>query len=168
MTTISSTMATQAEKALRFRALHEREGAFVIPNPWDIGTARWLAHLGFEALATTSMGYAFSIGRRDNTLDREETLAHASALASASSLPVSADLENGFGDAPEVVAETIRHAAHAGLVGCTIEDATGNHETPLYDLGLAVERIAAAAQAARTLQFPFLLTARAHNLLYAA
>ena len=155
MTTISSTMATQAEKALRFRALHEREGAFVIPNPWDIGTARLLAHLGFEALATTSMGYAFSIGRRDNTLDREETLAHASALASASNLPVSADLENGFGDAPEIVAETIRLAAKAGVVGGSIEDATGRPDEPIYEMERAIARVQAAVS--QRAPFPFLL-----------
>src|ERR1700694_4408697 len=106
-------MPTQAEKGRGFRALHERDGAFIIPNPWDVGTARILAHLGFEALATTSMGYAFSAGRRDNTLDRAETIAYASAIASATRLPASADLENGFGDAPEMVAETIRLAAAA-------------------------------------------------------
>ena len=166
MTTISSTMATQAEKALRFRALHEREGAFVIPNPWDIGTARLLAHLGFEALATTSMGYAFSIGRRDNTLDREETLAHASALASASNLPVSADLENGFGDAPEIVAETIRLAAKAGVVGGSIEDATGRPDEPIYEMERAIARVQAAVSAARALPFPFTLTARSENYLH--
>src|SRR5213082_2174432 len=126
-------MLTQVEKGRAFRALHQRDRAFIIPNPWDVGSARLLAHLGFEALATTSMGYAFSIGRRDNTLDREETLAHASALASASSLPVSADLENGFGDAPEIVAETIRLAAKTGVIGASIEDASGDNRQPIYD-----------------------------------
>src|SRR5258707_15790983 len=116
MDTTNTTMLTQVEKARRFRELHERNSAFIIPNPWDAGTARVLAHLGFEALATTSMGYAFSLGRRDNTLDREESLAYASLIASITDLPVSADLENGFGDAPETVAETIRLAAAAGLV----------------------------------------------------
>jgi 2-methylisocitrate lyase-like PEP mutase family enzyme len=166
MATIATAMPTQAEKAQAFRALHERESAFIIPNPWDVGTARVLAHLGFEALATTSMGYAFSMGRRDNTLDRQETLAYASAIAYATGLPVSADLENGFGGAPEVVAETIRLAAAGGVVGGSIEDATGRSDHPIYDLELAVERVRAAAEAARTLSFPFTLTARAENYLH--
>ncbi len=157
---------TQAEKAQSFRALHERNSAFIIPNPWDVGTARVLAHLGFEALATTSMGYAFSVGRRDNTLDRQETLAYASAMASATNLPVSADLENGFGDAPEAVAETIRLAAVAGVVGGSIEDATGRSDHPIYDLEPAIERARAAVAAARALPFPFTLTARAENYLH--
>jgi 2-methylisocitrate lyase-like PEP mutase family enzyme len=157
---------TQAEKGQAFRALHERPGAFIIPNPWDVGTARVLAHLGFEALATTSMGYAFSVGRRDNSLGRQETMAYASAIASATNLPVSADLENGFGDAPEVVAETIRLAAAAGVVGGSIEDATGRPEHPIYDFGPAVERVRAAVAAARALPFPFTVTARAENYLH--
>ena len=123
-------MLTQAEKGRAFRALHERDRAFIIPNPWDVGTARLLAHLGFEALATTSMGYAFSAGQRDNTIDRQRMMEHVSALASASDLPVSADLENGFGDAPETVAETIRLAAAAGVVGGSIEDASGGRSIP--------------------------------------
>jgi 2-methylisocitrate lyase-like PEP mutase family enzyme len=118
-------MASQTERAQAFRALHERDRAFVIPNPWDVGTARLLAHLGFEALATTSAGYAFSAGQPDNTIARPEMMAHLSAIASATDLPVSADLENGFGDTPDVVAETIRLAAAAGVVGGSIEDATG-------------------------------------------
>src|SRR5215471_15426795 len=126
-------MATQAEKAKAFRALHERKSAFIIPNPWDVGTARMLERLGFAALATTSMGFALSIGRQDNAAGRDAVMAHAAALTSATELPISADLENGFGDAPEVVAETIRLAAEVGLVGCTIEDATGNQDSPLYD-----------------------------------
>jgi 2-methylisocitrate lyase-like PEP mutase family enzyme len=158
---------TQAEKAARFRALHEGPGAFILPNPWDIGSARMLAGLGFQALATSSAASAAAAGRRDGRLTRDEALAHARLIAGATDLPVSADLEKGFGDAPEVVAETIRLAGAAGLVGCTIEDATGNPERPLYDFQLAVERIAAAAQAARALPFPFMLTARAHNFLYA-
>ena len=166
MTTTSTAMATQAEKGRRFRALHERESAFVIPNPWDIGTARLLAHLGFEALATTSMGYAFSIGRRDGTLDREETLAHVSAIASAANLPVSADLENGFGDAPEIVAETIRLAAETGIVGGSIEDATGRTDHPIYEMEHAMERVRAAVAVTRALPFPFTLTARAENYLH--
>ena len=159
---------TQNEKASRFRTLHNGPGAFVIPNPWDVGSARILAGMGFQALATSSAASATSLGRRDGGLTRDEALAHARLIVDATDLPVSADLERGFGDEPEVVAETIRLAAEVGLVGCTIEDATGNHESPLYDIRLAVERIAAAAEAARALQFPFLLTARAHNLLYAA
>ena len=158
----------QNEKAARFRALHNGPGVFVIPNPWDVGSARILAGVGFQALATSSAGSACALGRRDGKLTREEALAHARLIVAATDLPVSADLEKGFGDAPEVVAETIRLAAEAGLVGCTIEDATGNPENPLYDFDPAVERIAAAAEAARRLQFPFMLTARAHNLLYAS
>src|SRR5213082_760057 len=126
-------MPTQTEKANRFRALHAQPGAFIIPNPWDIGSSRILAHLGFEALATTSAGYAFSLGRRDNTLDREQVLAHVSAISSATELPVSADLENGFGDSPESSAETIRLAAAAGAVGGSIEDATGKPGHPIYE-----------------------------------
>lgn len=159
-------MTTQAEKAQGFRALHERNSAFIIPNPWDAGTARILAHLGFEALATTSMGYAFSLGRRDNTLNRAESLAYASAIVSATHLPVSADLENGFGDDPKVVAETIRLAADAGLVGASIEDATGCPDDPIYEMEHAVERVRAAVEAARALPFPFTLTARAENYLH--
>jgi len=157
---------TQAEKGKQFRALHQRNSTFIIPNPWDAGTARLLEHLGFEALATTSMGYAFSMGRRDNTLSRDETLENASAIARATTLPVSADLENGFGDAPEVVAETIRLAAETGIVGGSIEDATGRADDPIYDLELAVERVKAAVEAARALPFPFTLTARAENYLH--
>ena len=158
---------TQNERAARFRALHDGPGAFVIPNAWDVGSARILAGLGFQALATSSAAAASGLGRRDGGLTRDEALAHARSIVDATDLPVSADLEKGFGDAPEVVAETIRLAAEVGLVGCTIEDATGNQDSPLYDIGLAAERIAAAAQAARKLRFPFILTARAHNFLYA-
>jgi 2-methylisocitrate lyase-like PEP mutase family enzyme len=158
----------QNEKAARFSALHDGPGCFLIPNPWDVGSARILAGLGFQALATSSAASAAALGRRDGGLTRDEALAHARIIVEATDLPVSADLESGFGDAPEVVAETIRLAAEVGLVGCTIEDATGNQDRPLYDPGLAIERIAAAAEAARALPFPFLLTARAHNLLYDA
>ena len=158
---------TQNEKAIRFRALHDGPGAFVIPNPWDVGSAQILAGLGFKALATSSAASACALGRKDGELTRDEALAHARMIVEATDLPVSADLEKGFGDAPEVVAETIRLAGEVGLVGCTIEDATRNQDRPLYDFGLAVERIAAAAQAAHGLPFPFVLTARAHNLLYA-
>ncbi len=158
---------SQKEKAARFRALHDGPGAFVIPNPWDVASARILDGLGFEALATSSAASACSVGRRDGGLTRDEALAHARIIVNATDLPVSADLERGFGDAPEIVAETIRLAADAGLVGCTIEDTTGNQDKPLYDFGLAVERIAAAAQTAHALGLPFILTARAHNLMYA-
>jgi 2-methylisocitrate lyase-like PEP mutase family enzyme len=160
-------MSTQVEKALRFRTLHEGPGAFVIPNPWDVGSARLLAGLGFRALATSSAAAACAVGRRDGGLSRDEAIAHARMIVDATDLPVSADLERGFGDAPEAVVETIRQAAAAGLVGCTIEDSTGDPLTPLYDFILAVERIAAAAEATRSLPFPFFVTARAHNLLYA-
>lgn len=158
----------QSEKAARFRALHDGPGAFIIPNPWDVASARILASLGFQALATSSAASACALGRKDHELTREESLAHARLIVEATDLPVSADLGKGFGDAPEVVAEAVRLAAGAGLVGCTIEDSTGNPAAPLYDFGLSVERIAAAAQAARALPFPFMLAARAHNLLYAS
>lgn len=159
---------TQSEKAARFRTLHDAPGAFVIPNPWDVGSARILAGLGFQALATSSAASAAAVGRRDGGLTRDEALGHARLIVEATDLPVSADLEKGFGDAPETVAETVRLAAEAGLVGCTIEDTTGNPEHPLYETELAVERIVAGAEAAGGLPFPFMLTARAHNLLYGA
>lgn len=159
-------VVTQAEKGRAFRGLHERAGAFIIPNPWDAGSARLLAHLGFEALATTSMGYAFSIGKLDATLSRDEALTNAAAIASATSLPVSADLENGYGDAPEVVAETIQLAGEAGVVGGSVEDASGRADDPIYELGFAVERVRAGVAAARALPFPFTLTARAENYLH--
>jgi 2-methylisocitrate lyase-like PEP mutase family enzyme len=158
----------QHEKAVRFQALHDGPGTFIIPNPWDAGSARILAGLGFQALATSSAASASALARKDGALTRDEALAHSRWIVDATDLPVSADLEKGFGDAPEVVAETIRLAAGVGLVGCTIEDSTGNPESPLYDLHLAAERISAAAQAAHALPFPFILTARAHNFLYAS
>jgi 2-methylisocitrate lyase-like PEP mutase family enzyme len=158
-------MSTQTEKGQAFRALHQRDHAFIIPNPWDIGTARLLAHLGFEALASTSAGYANSIGLVDGAVGREAMIAHVSVLASATDLPISADLENGFADAPEAVAETIRLAAAAGVVGGSIEDATGREEQPIYDHALAAERVRAAAESARALGFPFTLTARAENYI---
>jgi 2-methylisocitrate lyase-like PEP mutase family enzyme len=158
---------TQKEKGERFLALHAGPGTFVIPNPWDAGSARLLAGLGFEALATSSAASACVVGRRDGRLTRDEALAHASLIVEATDLPVSADLEKGFGDAPEAVAETVRRAGEAGLVGCTIEDSTDIPDRPLYDLVLAAERIAAAAEAAHALRFPFMLTARAHNFLFA-
>ncbi|HEX8028796.1 MAG TPA: isocitrate lyase/phosphoenolpyruvate mutase family protein [Vicinamibacterales bacterium] len=159
-------MATQAAKAQAFRALHERDAAFIIPNPWDIGSARVLEHVGFEALATTSMGFAFSMGKLDTTIDRGATLAHVASIVAATPLPVSADLENGYGDAPEIVAETIRLAAAAGIVGGSIEDATGRTADPIYERQFAVERIRAAVEAARALPFTFTLTARAENFLH--
>ncbi len=157
---------TQSDKGHIFRALHERAGAFIIPNPWSVGTARLLAHLGFEALATTSAGYAFSVGQRDNTVDRDQVMAHVSALAGSTNLPLSADLENGFADSPEHVAETIQLAAASGAVGGSIEDATGRPEDPIYEKTLAAERIRAAAEAVHNLSFPFTLTARAENYLH--
>ena len=154
----------QTEKAVRFHALHSGPTAFVLPNPWDVGSSRILSGLGFQALATSSAASASALGRKDHELTRDESLKHARLIVDATDLPVSADLGKGFGDAPEVVAQTIRLAAEAGLVGCTIEDATGQPEKPLYETGLAVERILAAVEAARALRFPFMLTARAHNL----
>ena len=159
-------MATQAEKGQAFRALHERQAAFIIPNPWDIGSSRILEHMGFEALATTSMGYAFSIGKRDTQVGRGLMLAHIAAIAKATSLPVNADLENGYGDDPATVGETIRLAAAAGVVGGSIEDATGRADDPIYDRDFAIERIRAAVAAARALPFTFTLTARAENYLH--
>jgi 2-methylisocitrate lyase-like PEP mutase family enzyme len=156
---------TQSDKAARFRALHEAPGAFVIPNPWDAGSARILTALGFPALATSSGASAGVLGRRDGKVTRDEALAHARAIVDATDLPVSADLEKGFGDAPAAAAETIRLAAGVGLVGGSIEDATGDKDRPLFDLGQATERVAAAVQAARALSFPFTLTARTENFL---
>jgi 2-methylisocitrate lyase-like PEP mutase family enzyme len=158
-------MRTQADKGSAFRALHQRAGAFIIPNPWDVGSARLLARLGFEALATTSAGYAFSVGQRDNTIGRDRMMAHVGAIASATDLPVSADLENGFGDDPETVAETIRRAAGTGLAGGSIEDSIDRPGESIYEHELAVERVRAAAEAARSLPFPFTLTGRAENYL---
>ena len=154
-------------RAEAFRQLHDRPGAFVVPNPWDAGSAKLLESLGFEALATTSAGYAFSLGRPDAAaaVDREATLANVRAVVDATSLPVSADLENGFGDDPQACAETIRMAVAAGLVGGSIEDATGRPGDPIYPFALAVERVAAAVATARALPFPFVLTARAENLI---
>ncbi|HYB42510.1 MAG TPA: isocitrate lyase/phosphoenolpyruvate mutase family protein [Candidatus Methylomirabilis sp.] len=157
--------ASQSDKAKRFRALHEAPGSFVIPNPWDAGSARLLAGLGFQALASSSGASAGVLGRRDGRVTREEALAHCRAIVEATELPVAADLEKGFGDAPGAAAETIRLAGGVGLVGGSIEDATGDKDRPLYDIGLATERVAAAAQAARALPFPFTLTARAENFL---
>lgn len=158
-------MKTQAEKGQIFRSLHERDGTFIIPNPWDIGTAVLLEHLGFEALATTSAGYAFSMGRKDNAVGREAMMSHISAITSATDLPVSADLENGFGDMPDIVAETVRLAATAGAVGGSIEDATGRSDQPIYEMEYAIERIKAAVAVVRDLPFVFTLTGRAENYL---
>lgn len=157
---------SQEEKAVRFRALHEGSEVFIIPNPWDVASARLLAGTGFQALATSSAASAAMLGRRDGGLTLDQALEHARTIIEASDLPVSADLEKGFGEAPEVVAETVKRAAGIGLVGCTIEDSTGRQDRPLYDFSLAVERIAAAVEAAHSLPFPFMLTARAHNFLY--
>ncbi len=161
-------MPSYAEKSAAFRALHERPGAFVIPNPWDAGTARLLASLGFEALATTSLGLANTLGRADGTgaVSRDEVLANCRAIAGATDLPVNADLENCYADEPEAAAGMIRLAAEAGVVGGSIEDATGDPLNPIYDFELAVERVRAAAEVARSLPTPFMLTARAENFLH--
>jgi 2-methylisocitrate lyase-like PEP mutase family enzyme len=158
-------MPTQAEKARIFRALHARDSAFIIPNPWDAGTARLLASLGFEALATTSAGYAFSVGQCDGTIGRDDALAHSAAIVAATDLPVSADLESGFGDSAEAIAETFRRAAQAGLAGASIEDVPQHTAGAVYELELAVDRVRAAAEVTRSLPFPFTLTARAENYL---
>lgn len=159
-------MTDQQGKFDQFKALHERNTTFVIPNPWDAGSARLLTSLGFEALATTSAGYAFSKGKRDSLpgLGRQEMLDNAAEVVAATRLPVSADLGDGFGAAPDICAETIRRAAAVGLVGGSIEDATGNPDAPIHEFALAVDRVRAAAEAARDL--PFVLTARAENHLY--
>jgi 2-methylisocitrate lyase-like PEP mutase family enzyme len=158
-------MTNQHEKAIRFRTLHEAPGVFVIANVWDGGSARILTGLGFRALATSSGACAATLGRVDGKVTREEALSHARNIVAATDNPVSADLEKGFGDSPEAVAETIRLAAGTGLVGGSIEDATGDKDKPLYDMGHAVERITAAVEAARALPFPFTLTARSENYL---
>ncbi|MGE7958336.1 isocitrate lyase/PEP mutase family protein [Pseudomonas sp. NPDC089530] len=161
-------MDAQTFRAHTFKALHERDRAFVIPNPWDAGSAKMLASLGFEALATTSAGLAFSLARPDaeGALSLEDTLGNVCAIVGASSLPVAVDLENGFSDSPEGCARTLRKAAACGAVGGSIEDATGRADDPIYDFNLAVERIEASVAAVRQLPFPFVLTARAENLLH--
>ncbi|HUP34232.1 MAG TPA: isocitrate lyase/phosphoenolpyruvate mutase family protein [Candidatus Limnocylindria bacterium] len=161
-------MMTAAEKAAAFRALHERPGAFVIPNPWDAGTARLLASLGFEALATTSLGLANSLGRVDGTngVSRAQVIENCRAIAAATELPVNADLENGYADEPRAAAEIIRLAAAAGVSGGSIEDATGDPSRPIYEFAHAVERVQAAVEVGRALPVPFMLTARAENLLH--
>lgn len=156
---------SQTQKALRFQELHQRAGVFLIPNPWDAGSARILAGLGFEAFATSSGAAAAAVGRRDGKLTRDEALTSARAIVNATDLPVSGDLENGFGDSLDIVADTVRMAAEAGLVGCSIEDSTGDKQRPLYELPLAAERVAAAIQAAKSLPFRFTLTARAENFV---
>lgn len=161
-----SIMNSEAERTARFRTLHEREGAFIIPNPWDVGTARILASLGYEALATTSAGLAFSQGLPEGHLTREATLAHCRLIVAATPLPVSADLEKGFGDDPATVAETIRLAAATGLAGCSIEDHSGDSDKPIFDFDLTVERVVAAVEAARALPGDLVLTARAENYLH--
>jgi 2-methylisocitrate lyase-like PEP mutase family enzyme len=158
-------MRTHAEKAAAFRALHDRPGCFIIPNPWDAGTAKLLAALGFEALATTSLGLANGFGRADFSVTRDEVIANARAIVEATDLPVNADLENGFADAPEEAAESIRLASQAGLAGGSIEDYTGDPSAPIYDFDFAVARVRAAVAMARSLPVPFVLTARAENLI---
>jgi 2-methylisocitrate lyase-like PEP mutase family enzyme len=155
----------QHRKAETLAALHAGPGAFVIPNPWDIGTTKILTGMGFKALATTSAGYAFSRGHTDGVVGRDEMLAHAAEIVAATPLPVSADLENGYGHSPEAAAETIRLAAGTGLVGASIEDFTGDWDAPIYEFSHAVERIEAAVAAAREQSFPFALTARAENFI---
>lgn len=159
-------MPDQQQKLATFKALHDGDGAFVMPNPWDAGSARLLSAMGFAALATTSAGYAFSAGKRDSfaSLSRDEILANARAIVDATDLPVSADLEEGFGTAPDTCAATIKAAIDIGLVGGSIEDATGDPDAPIHDIALATDRIAAAVEAAR--DQPFLLTARAENFLW--
>lgn len=159
-------MRTQMEKAMAFRALHERPGAFIIPNPWDAGTAKLLAALGFEALATTSLGLANMLGRPDSVVTRHEVIENCRTIAAATELPVNADLENCFAHAPEAAADTIRLAAEAGAVGGSIEDFTGDRANPIYQFELAVARVRAAVEVAHALPVPFLLTARAENLLH--
>jgi 2-methylisocitrate lyase-like PEP mutase family enzyme len=161
-------MTNPTEKAAAFRALHGRSGAFVIPNPWDAGTARLLASLGFEALATTSLGLANSLGRVDGTngVSRAQVIENCRVIAAATDLPVNADLENGYAHEPRAAAEIIRLAADAGISGGSIEDATGEADKPIYDFQHAVERVQAAVEVARALPVPFLLTARAENLLH--
>ena len=159
-------MPTQQERGVTFRALHESAATFVIPNIWDGGSAAIMAGLGFPALATSSAAAAATLGKLDGQITRDEALAHARQVVVASRLPVAADLENGFGASPRDAAETIRLAGEAGLVGGSIEDASGDEQAPIYEFSHAVERIAAAVEAARRLPFPFMLTARAENFIH--
>lgn len=158
-------MINQHVKAVAFKALHTAPQAFIIPNPWDAGSAKLLASLGFEALATSSGASAATLGRRDGQITFDEAIAHAKMIVDATDLPVSADLEKGFGNSPADVARAVLRAAEIGLVGCSIEDATGDPHRPLFDCGHATERIAAAVEAARSLPFSFTLTARSENFL---
>jgi 2-methylisocitrate lyase-like PEP mutase family enzyme len=158
-------MKTQVQKAEAFEALHKAPGCFVIPNPWDAGSARILAGLGFKALTTTSAGYARSIGFPDYNAGRENVMAHIRAIAPMVDVPLAADLEDGFGPKPEDCAETIRQGAEAGLVGGSIEDFTGDRSDPIHDIAAAAERVRAASEAARKLPFKFMLCARAENYL---
>jgi len=162
----ASARKEQARKALAFKALHEQPGIFVMPNPWDAGSAKMLASLGYQALATTSAGYAFSQGKADGALSLDETLANVRAIVAATDLPVAVDLENGFADDPAECAKSLLRAAEAGAVGGSIEDATGRADAPIYCFEHAVARIEAAVAAVRTLAFPFVLTARAENYLH--
>jgi hypothetical protein len=159
-------VANQTNKGTAFLRLHMREGAFVIPNPWDIGTARILASMGFQALATTSAGMAFALGLPKGAASREQVIKHCRDIVAATDLPVSADLEKGFGDTPESVAETVQVAAEVGLAGCSIEDHTGRKDDRIFEFDLAVERIQAAVEAARQLPHDFVLTARCENFLW--
>jgi len=158
-------MTSQNDLGNAFRALHEHPNVFIIPNPWDIGSARMLEGMGFKALATTSSGYAHTVGRDDGGVTLDQTIDHCRELAETTNIPISADLENCFGDSPEDVATCIRRVAETGIVGGSVEDFTNNHSNPIYDFNLSVERVAAGVEAARSLPFPFTLTARAENLL---
>ena len=155
-----------ADQAHRFLTLHRPGDPLLMPNPWDAGSARLLAFLGFEALATTSSGHAATLGRLDGTVSRDEAIAHARSIVEATDLPVSADLENGFADEPEAVAETVRQAVASGLAGCSVEDSTGREDDPIFDAALARDRVAAAAEAAHAGPVHLVLTARAENLLH--
>jgi 2-methylisocitrate lyase-like PEP mutase family enzyme len=159
-------VSEQAEKARRFLALHSDERPLLLPNPWDLGSTLLLASLGFDALATTSSGFAATLGRLDGSVTRDEAMAHAASLAAATELPISADLENGFGDDPGDVAETLRLAIAAGLAGCSVEDFSGREDAPIYDAGLAVERVRAAVEVAHAGPVHLVLTARAENYLH--
>jgi 2-methylisocitrate lyase-like PEP mutase family enzyme len=158
-------MPTHEEKALAFQKLHKESGCFVIPNPWDRGSARMLAKLGFKALATTSAGFDFASGRPDGTASLDEVLAHCRDMATATDLPVSADMENCYADTAEGVADTIRRAAATGLAGCSIEDLSDDRDNPIYEFSEAVDRVSAAVDAVRVLPHPFTLTARAENFI---
>jgi len=159
-------MTTQADQAQRFLALHRAGEPLLMPNPWDLGSARLLASLGFEALATTSSGFAATLGRNDGAVSRDEAMVHAAVIVAATDLPVSADLENGFAEAPSGVAETMCMSIEVGLAGASVEDFTGRADDPIYDIGLAAERIAAAAEAAHAGPGRLVLTARAENYLH--